>query len=87
MAIDANIPFSISSLRYELGARRIGLTTLLEMQLVEYFIPKEIRYRPALDGRWYLLQTNKQSLKSLNDYNVSRIMLMNLGSISSNYAI
>lgn len=55
---------------------------LLEMQLVEYFMPREIRYLPALPGRWYLLQTKRQSLNSLKDSRVSRMMLMNLGSMS-----
>ena len=62
----------------------MGLTTLLEMQLVEYFKPREMRYLPAFAGRWYLLQTKRQSLKSLNDSRVSRMVLMNFGSMSSN---
>lgn len=76
------MPFSTSVFLYELGARRIGLTMLLELQLVEYLIPRDRRYLPALEGRWYLLQTKRQSLNSLNDSSVSRIMLMNLGSMS-----
>jgi hypothetical protein len=62
----------------------MGLTTLLEMQLVEYFMPREMRYLPAFAGRWYRLQTKRHSLKSLNDSRVSRMVLMNLGSMSSN---
>lgn len=62
----------------------MGLTTLLEMQFVEYFMPSEMRYLPAFAGRWYLLHTKRHSLKSLNDSRVSRMMLMNFGSMSSN---
>lgn len=82
--MEAKIPFYIYNLRYELGASKIGLTTLLEMQFVEYFMPREIKYRPALEGRWYLLQTKRHSLNNLNDSNVSKIILINLGSMSSN---
>jgi hypothetical protein len=48
--MEAKIPFSISVFLYELGARRMGFTTLLEMQFVEYFMPREMRYLPALEG-------------------------------------
>ena len=77
-AIEAKIPFSIYVFLKLLGASRIGFTELLEMQLVEYLRPNEMRYLPAFAGRWYRLQTNRQSLNSLKDSRVSRMMSMNL---------
>jgi len=44
------MPFSISIFRYMLGARSMEFTLLFDMQLVEYFIPIEIRYLPAFKG-------------------------------------
>lgn len=54
------------------------------MQFVEYFMPKEMRYLPAFEGKLYLLQTNRHNLNNLNDSNVSKIISKNLGSISKN---
>lgn len=45
------MPFSISIFLKLLGAKRIGLTELFEMQFVEYLRPREMRYLPALEGR------------------------------------
>lgn len=59
----------------------------LDWQLVEYFIIIETKYRPAFSGKWYLLQTKRQSLYNLKLYNVSKTTLIVSEPISSKSVI
>ena len=86
-AIDAKMPFYSSAFLLKLGAINAGFRVLLIWELVEYFKAIDTKYLPALCGKWYLLQTKRHSLYNLKLYRVSRIMLINFGSTSSNSEI
>ena len=61
-AIDPKIPFSSYDFLWVLGANNPELIKVFDWQFVEYFNMIEIRYLPAFSGKWYLLQTKRQSL-------------------------
>lgn len=81
-AIDANIPFYNSAFLLKLGAIKAGFKLLLIWELVEYFNAIDTKYLPALCGKWYRLHTNKHNLYNLKLSNVSKMILINLGSTS-----